>query len=165
MINHPQRLITRNEDPGGHPVAVLSYGFWERRFARDPGVVGKSIRIRGESISIIGVAMPGFFGERVGMAPDLWLPLTLWPRVIPGRNLLRSPGTAWLDIIGRQRPGVPLATTEATLTVLFRRVLAGIFGPSVVPFTPDVSIPSRNVSPRSAPRDGHSNRCSARLRI
>jgi predicted permease len=126
------RTFTVEEDQPSaeHPVAVLSYGYWQRRFARDPAVVGKSIRIRGTAITIIGVAMPGFFGENVGRSPDVWLPLSLWPRVVAGRNLLQSPGTAWLDIIGRRRPDAAVETTEAVLTSLFRRYLTATFGPA-----------------------------------
>ena len=49
---------------------------------------------------------PGFFGEEVGVSPDLWVPLTMWGQIVPGRNLLTSDGTSWLQMIGRVRPGV-----------------------------------------------------------
>jgi predicted permease len=126
------RIFTIDDDqPVQQPVAVLSYRYWERRFGRDPAVVGQSIRIRDTTAIIAGIARRGFFGERVGTAPDLWLPLVTWPRVIPGRNLLESSGTAWLDIVGRRRADLSVTEAEAQLTTLFRRVLAEIFGPGV----------------------------------
>src|SRR6185295_5075424 len=80
-------------------------------------------------ITIIGVAPRGFFGEEVGAAPDLWVPLTMWGEVVPGRNLLRNPGTGWLSMIGRVRPGVRTSGAQPELTRTFQQVLAGIFGP------------------------------------
>jgi len=126
------RLFTATDDRGGgeQAVAVLSHGYWTRRFARDAAVIGRSIRIKAAPVTIIGVAAPGFFGENVGKAPDLWLPLTAWPQVMAGRNLLQSRGTAWLDIIGRRRPDTGVAQAEARLTILFQRVLTDIFGPA-----------------------------------
>jgi predicted permease len=126
------RTFTDADDrtPGDHPVAVISHGYWQRRFGRDPGVLDRVVRISGTPITIIGVAPHGFFGEEVGSSPDLWVPLTMWGHVVPGRNLLQSPGTGWLRIIGRVRPGVPTSGPRADLSEIFRRVLFEIFGPN-----------------------------------
>jgi hypothetical protein len=82
----------------------------------------------GGHITIIGVAAAGFLGEQVGSAPDLWLPLTLWPQVIPGRNLLQSPGTAWLNIIGRRRPDVGDHVAAVPYRGVSEGFLTDIFG-------------------------------------
>jgi predicted permease len=125
------RLFSVNEDgpPGEHPVAVASYGYWQRRFGRDAAVLDRVVRISGTPITIVGVAPPGFFGEQVGAAPDFWVPLAMWGQVVPGRNLLQSPATGWLRIIGRLRPGTHAARAQAELTARFRQIVAGIFGP------------------------------------
>ena len=127
------RTFTTSDDqaPGAHPVAVVSFGYWQRRFASDPDLVGRTIRITGTPITIVGVTPPGFFGERVGAAPDLWVPLTMWGQVVPGRNLLRSPGTGWLSLVGRVKPGIKLAEAEAALTALFRQFLLDMLGPNM----------------------------------
>ena len=120
-----------DERPAGEPaIAVVSHAYWQRRLARDPAVVGRVVRVRGVPIEIVGVAPAGFFGEEVGASPDLWVPLTMWASIVPGRDLLNSPGTSWLRIIGRLKPGVSVTQAEARLTITFRRVLEGIFGPS-----------------------------------
>jgi predicted permease len=126
------RTFTAADDrtPGDHPVAVASYGYWQRRFGRDPGVLNRVVRIHGTPITIVGVAPPGFFGEQVGLAPELWIPLTMWGQVVPGRNLLLNPGTGWLRIVGRVRSGVPPSGVQPELTATFRRVLYDIFGPN-----------------------------------
>ena len=126
------RTFTADDDrtPGAHPIAVASYGYWQRRFGRDAVVLNRVVRISGTPITIVGVAPPGFFGEQVGAAPELWIPLTMWAQIVPGRNLLASPGTGWLRIVGRVRPGTPTLGTQPELTATFRRVLGDIFGPN-----------------------------------
>src|SRR5688572_27513151 len=120
-----------DERPAGEPaIAVVSHAYWQRRLARDPAVVGRVVRVRSVPIEIVGVAPAGFFGEEVGASPDLWVPLTMWASIVPGRDLLNSPATSWLRIIGRLKPGVSVPQAEARLTITFRRVLEGIFGPS-----------------------------------
>jgi predicted permease len=126
------RTFTVDDDrtSGAHPVAVASYGYWQRRFGRNAGVLNRIVHVNGTAMTIVGVAGPGFFGERVGDAPDLWVPLTMWGQVVPGRNLLQSPGTGWLRLIGRVQPGVATSGTRPELTATFRRVLGDIFGPT-----------------------------------
>jgi predicted permease len=129
------RTFTVADDriPGAHPIAVASYGYWERRFGRDAAILNSVVRISGQPITIVGVAQPGFFGEQVGAAPDLWVPLTMWGQLVPGRNLLQSPGTAWLRTIGRVQPGVSTSGTNPALTRTFQQVLTEIFGPESSP--------------------------------
>jgi len=76
---HLGRLLTEADDqtPGGHPVAVLSYNFWQRRFGADPSVVGKKISLNGFPFTVIGVSAKGFYGVEVGSSPDVRLPLTM----------------------------------------------------------------------------------------
>ena len=105
--------------------------YWQRRLARDPDVIGRIVRVRGVPITVVGVAPAGFFGEEVGAWPDLWVPLTMWGQIVPGRNFLNSPGTSWLRIVGRLKPGVAVPQAEARLTITFHRVLEGIFGPKM----------------------------------
>ena len=65
------RTLTEDDDkiPGGHPVAVISYNYWERRFARDPAIVGKNVAVNGHPFTIIGVTPLDFFGVKVGGRP------------------------------------------------------------------------------------------------
>ena len=60
--------------PGQHPVAVLSYDFWSRRFGRDPGVLGRWVTIRDKPLQIVGVAEQGFTGVEPGIMTDIWAP-------------------------------------------------------------------------------------------
>ncbi len=95
--------------PNGHPVAMLSHGYWERRFARDPSVVGRTIRLSAMPFTIIGVTPAEFFGVEIGTAPDVFLPLMMQPTVMPSfENLLDKPivNRSWVQAIARTRPGV-----------------------------------------------------------
>ena len=72
------RTFTAEDDkvPGQHPVAVISYSYWEGRFARDPSAVGKTIYLNGNPFTVIGVTPPQFFGISAGHSPDIivWAP-------------------------------------------------------------------------------------------
>ena len=127
------RLFDVQDDRGmgEPPVAVASYGYWQRRLGGDAADRDRVVRISGTPVTIVGVAPPGFFGEQVGVAPDLWVPLTQWGQLVPGRNLLQSPGTGWLQLIGRIRPGVATSGVHPKLTENFRQILTEILGPQL----------------------------------
>jgi hypothetical protein len=85
------RLLTQNDDrtPGAHPVAVLSYGFWERRFGKDASLIGKAILLNEHPMTVIGVTPPGFYGTELSDAPDVFVPLMMTPvfNPIPANRL------------------------------------------------------------------------------
>jgi predicted permease len=114
---------------GGSPIAVLSYAFWKRRFALNPSVLGTLIRMRSSSFQVVGVAPPGFIGETVGEAPDLWVPMKMQDAVYPGVDYL-SPSPQgivnqhmWLQVMGRLKPDISLAQANAGLNIDFKRYL------------------------------------------
>jgi len=122
------RTLTTLDDQVGNPqaVAVISHGFWQRRFGADPGVVGKSIKFDDLTLTIVGVASPGFFGIEVGANPDLWWPMQLIPQVDSGHwgQRLTSPSSFWLRIIGRMPAGANRMQVQAQLDALFQQELA-----------------------------------------
>ena len=88
--------------------------------------------------SIIGVAPASFFGETVGQRPDVWLPLTLQPAVLPGRDWLHeTPGDVekvmWLHVFGRLKPGVTIEQAQAAANVTFQQGLAAHYGSALSP--------------------------------
>ncbi len=72
--------------PGGHPVAVLSHGFWVSRFASDPNVIGRGVIINGHPYTIVGVARPGFEGIEVGRPTQVFVPIMMKGQITPGWN-------------------------------------------------------------------------------
>src|SRR5262249_14829577 len=96
------RVFTPEDSPapGEGAVAVISYGFWERRFARDPSILGRTVFLNGTPFTIIGVAPRGFFGDTIGVARDIWVPILMQPRVAM-RSLLDVRTATWFRTIGR----------------------------------------------------------------
>lgn len=97
-----------------NPVALISYRFWQDRFAGDRAVLGRKIHVLSSEFDIIGVAPPRFKGETVGISPDIWIPLSMQSEIYPARDFLsREPKpfhkTEWLQVIGRLQPGVSIA--------------------------------------------------------
>jgi predicted permease len=118
----------------GQSVAMLSHGYWTRRFGQSPAAVGKTITISGVPFTIIGVTPKEFFGMEVGTSPDIFVPMTNQPVVVPSsENLLDRPGQylTWIRAAGRLKPGISLAAANAQLEVLFKQEIpkGGKFAP------------------------------------
>ncbi|HVS81350.1 MAG TPA: ABC transporter permease [Pyrinomonadaceae bacterium] len=111
---------------GANPVAVISYDYWKNRFAVDRAIVGRRIRVRQTSFEVIGVAQPGFSGETVGSAPDLWVPLTMETEV--SKEVLAPPNNVrnkymWLQVMARLKPGVTLEQANASVNLTLQQML------------------------------------------
>jgi macrolide transport system ATP-binding/permease protein len=100
-----------------HPVVVLSYRFWERRFDKDPGIVGQSVTLNGHPFTIVGVAARDFQGASGGFSMDLWLPLAMHPWVY-GFDMSNERGTYWLDARVRLRSGATPGQAQAAFDTL-----------------------------------------------
>jgi putative ABC transport system permease protein len=112
------RLFTDTDDvEGAPPVAVMSFHTWQEKYGSDPSVVGAIYQINSHSFTVVGIAPPSFFGAKVDSSgmPDFWLPLTTEPLIAGATTRLKEPRLAWLDLIGRVRPGTNPRTLEAQL--------------------------------------------------
>lgn len=112
-----------------HPVAVVSYSFWERRMQGAADVVGRQLHIRQRVFDIVGVLPPSFTGVKVGESPDVFIPLTMASALYPGRNILQwNPGsvtkTLFLHVIGRMKPGVTISQANASINVTYKQILS-----------------------------------------
>jgi predicted permease len=121
---HAGRLLLPADDRPDGAVAVISHGFWQRRFAADPAAVGRSMTVNGVPVTIVGVTPREFFGVTVGSAIDVRLPLRLRDRLQPGRAFWEEPSVTWLTTLGRLRAGVEPGQAAAELTPLFQQALA-----------------------------------------
>jgi predicted permease len=119
------RVLTDADDrtPGGHPVVVASYSWWQRRFAKDGNVIGKSVTIRSTVYTVIGVAPAEFFGATVGQSPDLWIPLAMEKEISPGWNGLDENLFQSLYIIARRKPNVSAEQAGANTNLLFKQII------------------------------------------
>ena len=102
-----------DRQPGASPYAVLSYACWQSRFAADPQIAGKTIRINALSYTVLGVAPRGFQGTELFYQPEIWVPMMMQPQ-IEGRSWLDNRNTFNSMLIGRLKPGVtpPQAATN-----------------------------------------------------
>jgi putative ABC transport system permease protein len=99
----------------GSPVAVLSYGYWQRHFGSDPRVVGQTLRINGHAFTIVGVAPQGFRSVNAGEPTDLFVPMLMKPVITPGRDDLERYNSVWVNTVARLKPGVTLAQATAAM--------------------------------------------------
>jgi predicted permease len=114
--------------PGANPVAVISYGYWKRRFNLDPTVVGSTVRLNKYPFTVIGVTQPGFDGEIIERGTDIWIPMSMQAQVMRGRDYLEAANTSWLQIMGRLKPGVSVAQAASNANTVFRQGLSGPYG-------------------------------------
>ena len=121
------RLISDTDNaPGAAQVAVISYKYWQQRFAGDAAAVGQSIAINNIPFTIAGVTAPEFFGVRPGSAPLAYIPIAARPAL--NRNYGDEHDTMfvdahnyWIDMIGRLRPGITRDRAEPELAAKFHQ--------------------------------------------
>ncbi len=98
-----------------HPVVVLSYGFWQRRFGGDPQVIGRTVYLNGHPFTVIGVAAQGFTGINVGLVSELWVPISTVAITAPDQDLAAR-GNGWIGaVIGRLKPDASLGAARAQI--------------------------------------------------
>src|SRR5215468_257155 len=111
------RLLKPEDDdaPGAHPVTVISYDCWQKRFAGDLNVVGRGVLVNARSFTIIGVAPRDFYGTEIGYVAEMWFPIMMLDQIIKwGNDLWDRSGQSYLAQ-GRLKYGVDIVQAEASL--------------------------------------------------
>ena len=110
----------------GHPVVVLGYDYWVRRFSRDPGVVGKKILVNSYPMTIVGVSAAGFGGIDPARSPQIRVPIQMKPVMIPEWAWLYmdDPRSRWVQVFARLKPGWTVKSAQAPLQTLFTQIRA-----------------------------------------
>ena len=118
------RLLTDDDDrtEGNHPVAVVSYAWWNRALSRDPDVLSRKLKLGNTVFDIVGVAPPEFFGTSVGQEPDMWVPMSMITSVPPNWGSYSDKRNESLYILGRLKPGVSLAQATSNIDLLFHQI-------------------------------------------
>ncbi len=112
------RFFTPDEDVGrgAHPVAVLSHGAWRTMFGEDPQIVGRSVSVNGQAMTIVGVAPPEFIGAIPMAQPVLWVPLMQLVQIRPGSARdFENRGNNYMNVVARLAPGVSVAQAKSRL--------------------------------------------------
>jgi predicted permease len=121
------RVFNSEEDDrvySGHPVVVLSYDYWVRRFGRNPAAVGKKILVNNYPMTIVGVSAAGFFGLDPARSPQIRVPIQMKPIVVPewGWVHMDDPRVRWVQVFARLKPGWSVKSAGAPLQTLFLQV-------------------------------------------
>src|SRR4029450_6858611 len=119
------RLIEpdEGEHPGGEPIVVLGYNFWQRRFGGDVSVIGTIVRLDGVPVRIVGVAPPGFYGLYQGADIEGYVPFgTFRGRTISTQRLFGDRTVRYLTLVARLQHGVTLASAQQAVEVIARRL-------------------------------------------
>jgi putative ABC transport system permease protein len=121
------RTFSADEDvvPRRNPVAVISHSLWQRRFNSDPELVGKTVTLNDQSLTVIGIAPPQYTGMIRGLSSEIWIPMAMMPAIDKrGERTLTSRGNRWLIQVGRLKPEASLAQARARFDLLTRDMQA-----------------------------------------
>src|SRR4029077_5646891 len=121
------RLITPDDDrnPGGHPIVVLRYDYWKTRFSSDPSIVGKTLLVDNQSMTVVGVSQAGFDGVELGNSPKLFIPIMMQHEMLPQltRDMLKERRNRWVNAFGRLKPGITREQAKASLQPFMHSML------------------------------------------
>ena len=120
------RLFTPDEDqvPGEHPVAVLSFAFWQSRYGSDSSLIGKSVDLNGQPFTVIGIAPKGFTSTYSAFAPAFYAPLMMQAQLLARPGISLSRGHSNLKLTARLKPGVTRDQAQAAFSLFDRQLEA-----------------------------------------
>jgi predicted permease len=114
-------LPADDEKPGGAPVAVINYRFWQTYFGASPNILGQRMEINQHPYTIVGVTPADFQGSQTGIRTDIWVPLMMEADVNALGDLLHDHHYFWLFAFGRLKPNVVLKQAQEEMTVRLKR--------------------------------------------
>jgi len=108
----------------GHPVVVLAYDYWARRFARDPNIVGKTIRVNDYPMTVVGVSAEGFFGLDPAASPQIRVPIQMKPVMHPdwGWVHMDDRRAKWVQVFARLKPGYTVESAAGPIQGLYTQI-------------------------------------------
>ncbi len=120
--------MTPNDDkvPGGHPIAVISYRYWQSRFGGSMDVIGKKLLVDGYPVTIVGVSRAGFDGTDPGSSPQIRIPIMMEKELDPQFAefySMKNRRGRWVNVFGRMKPGVTITQAKASLQPFFHQIL------------------------------------------
>ncbi len=111
-------LPEEDRTPNTHPVVVIGYGLWERRFGADPNVLGRTITLNEHDFTVIGVGPKDFASPFAGLALDVWTPVMMKDYVARPHFSLTDRGSRWLMVMGRLKPGATVPQAQANIAAI-----------------------------------------------
>ncbi len=119
-------IVTRDDHAEAVPVAVLSYGAWQKRFGGDSRVIGRTITLEGLPVTVVGITPSWFFGAEVGRSFEVAVPVSLQPRLNPDRPFLNRVDAQWIRLMARLAVGVSEQQASAQCAVLWPQILTEV---------------------------------------
>jgi predicted permease len=120
------RTITPDDDKtkDGHPLVVLSYNYWRDKFGAKPDVLGSTILVNNNKMTIIGVSQAGFDGVELSDPPSIFVPMMMQVEMLPGnKDMLTNRRNRWVNVFGRLKPGVTAEKAKASLQPFMHSML------------------------------------------
>ena len=123
---HKGRTFASEEDlvPSKHPVAVIGYNLWQRRFNSDPDLIGKPITINGQPLTVVGIAPPQYTGMIRGLGIDIWVPMMTVPLISEYGERALGRGNRGLKMVGRLKPETTIEHARARFNLLTQEMRA-----------------------------------------
>ena len=125
------RLFTPDDDRtiGENYVVVLGYGYWQNHMGGDRSVIGKAIKVNGQTMTIIGVAPKGFEGTTLGAIPSVYVPISMRGRMTPTFDAFERRDAYWIYLFGRLKPGVSMEQAKAAINAVYRPIINDVEAP------------------------------------
>jgi predicted permease len=119
------RLFTKNDDQtiGANFVTVLGYGYWQTRLGSDPNVVGQTITVNGQRMTIVGVAPKEFEGTTLGTTPNVYVPITMYGLMQPGFNDFNNRRSYWVYLFARLAPGMSIGQATKAVNAIYTPII------------------------------------------
>jgi predicted permease len=158
------RPLTPTDDtPSAPPAIVLNYAYWVRAFGSDRSVIGRTVRLDNTTATIVGVADPHFTNLTPGKAQDFFMPISLVSRVRDQwafhAPYLTDPGTWWLVMLGRLRPGVSIVQAQAAASTIYRNEMLH----GATPAFKEADAPEIHLEPAQSGLNGETSRIAPML--
>ncbi|MGK7310683.1 MAG: ABC transporter permease [Candidatus Longimicrobiales bacterium M2_2A_002] len=125
------RLLQPVDDEvvGEHPLAVLSYRYWQNNLGGDPGVLNRPIVINGVTMTVVGVAPRGFDGTTLGPQPDVFVPLSMRGQMEAWRGDFENRRSYWIYAFGRLASGVTVEQAESRINRVYSSIINEVEAP------------------------------------
>ncbi len=111
-------LAEEDQVPNRNPVVVVGYALWQRRFGSDPALMGKTVTVNNQPMTVVGIAPPQYSGMMRGLASEIWVPAMMKPALNPSGELALSRQSKWVTMVGRLKPGTTIEQARARFDLL-----------------------------------------------
>ena len=118
-----------DETIGAHYVAVIGHSFWQGRLGGDPDIIGRTVTVNGQPLTVVGVAPKGFEGTTFGSRPMVYVPITMRGVMNPGFDGFENRRSYWAYVFARLKPGATMEQATASVNAVYAPIINDIEAP------------------------------------